>query len=102
MRSCRVALVRTILAALIAVSVALSPAIGEAVMSPSPVEMAMGDQAGHALLPMLRYAGPFQIDRVVLKCVTLAGAILSAVNVAQRYLLMVRLCPLWMTHRVGL
>jgi hypothetical protein len=81
-------LVRTILAAFIAVSVAMSLAIGEAVMSPSPDQVAMADQAD---MPCCRCCNSNTQNQsnptaCVLKCMTLAGAVLPATNVAQPYL----------------
>ena len=80
------ALIRTILVALIAISVALSPAIGEAVVSPSPVEVMTADQADMACCPCCNTQDNFKSTACVLKCITLAGAILPAMNVAQPYL----------------
>ena len=80
------AMVRTILAALIAISVALSPAIGEASMSPSSGQMVTADQADMSCCPCCNTHDHSQSITCALKCVTLAGAVLPAMNVAQPYL----------------
>lgn len=80
------ALVRTILAALIAISVALSPAIGEVVMSPSPGEVMVADQPDMSCCPCCDTQDHFKSTACVLKCMMLAGAVLPAMSVAQPYL----------------
>ena len=80
------ALFRTILAALIAVSVALSPAIAEVIMLPSPVQVAMADQADMPCCPCCDTQDHFKSTTCVLKCMTLAGAVLPAMSVAHPYL----------------
>jgi hypothetical protein len=81
------ALVRTIIAALIAISVALSPAIGEAGMSSSsPVEVMTADQSDMSCCPCCKTQDHSQSTACALKCITLAGAILPAMNIAQPYL----------------
>ena len=81
-------LVRTILAALIAVSVAMSPATGEAVMSPSPDQVAMADQADMPCCPCCNSNTQDQSKPTtcVLKCMTLAGAVLPTMTIAQLHL----------------
>lgn len=81
------ALIRTILAALIAVSVALSPAIGEAAMSPSASQVVMADQSDMPCCPCCDTQDHSKSTACVLKCLTLAGAVLSVAGVAQPYLL---------------
>jgi hypothetical protein len=80
------AIIRTILAALLAISVALSPAIGEAVISPSSGEAITADQADMSCCPCCNTQDHSQSTTCALKCITLAGAILPAMNVAQPYL----------------
>jgi hypothetical protein len=80
------AIIRTILAALLAISIALSPAIGEAVMSPSSGEAMTVDQADMSCCPCCKTQGHSQSATCALKCITLAGAVLPAMNVAQPYL----------------
>ncbi len=76
------ALVRPILAALIVVSVALSPAIAEVIISPSPVQVVMADQADMPYCPCCDTQDHFRSTTCVVKCMTLAGAVLPAMNVA--------------------
>ena len=81
-------LVRTILAALIAVAVAMSPTIGEAFMSPSPDQVVIADHADMPCCPCCNSNTQDQPNPTacVLKCMTLAGTVLPAMNVAQPYL----------------
>jgi len=80
------AMIRTILAALLAISVALSPAIGQASMSPSSSEAMTADQADMSCCPCCKTQDHSQSITCALKCVTLAGAVLPAMTVAQMYL----------------
>jgi hypothetical protein len=89
-------LIRTIMAALIAISAALSPAIGETAlspaigetaMSPAPVEVMTADQADMSCCPCCNTQDNFKSTACILKCVTLAGAVLPAISLAQPYLL---------------
>ena len=86
------ALVRTILAALIAISVALSPAIGEGVMLPSP-----GEVTNQADMPCCQCCDTQDHSKptaCVLKCITLSVAILPAQSVARPSLVDGRPMPL--------
>jgi hypothetical protein len=76
------ALIRTIFAALIAVSVALSPAIGETVMLPSAVEVMTSGQTDMPCCPCCDKQDNFK-SACVQKCMTLIGAVLVAPSAAQ-------------------
>jgi hypothetical protein len=75
-----VGLIRRILVAVIAVSVAVLPAASEAIVSPSPVEMTMADQADMPCCPCCNTQGDFNASACVLKCVAPASAILPAMS----------------------
>jgi hypothetical protein len=74
-------LLRTILVALVAISVAVLPATGEAIVSPSSGQVTMGDQADMPCCPCCDTQGDFKATACVLKCVGLASAVLPATNV---------------------
>jgi len=80
------ALVRTILAALIGISVALSPAIGQAFILPPPIEVTMSDQADMPCCPCCDTQDNFKATACAIKCITLPGAIFPATTVMLRYL----------------
>jgi hypothetical protein len=75
-------LVRSVVAALIAVSVAMSPAVGETVMLPSAAEVTTSDQADMPCCPCCDKQGNFK-SACVQKCMTLIGAVLVAPSAAQ-------------------
>jgi len=77
---------RTILAVLIAMSVVMLPATGEPIVSPSPVEVTMADQADMSCCPCCDARDNFKLTACALKCLTLAGAVLPAMTVTPRYL----------------
>jgi hypothetical protein len=78
--------IRTILAVLIAISVVMLPAIGEPIVSPSPVEVTMADQPDMTCCPCCDAQDNFKSTACALKCLTLAGAVLPAMTVTPRYL----------------
>jgi hypothetical protein len=74
--------IRRIFVAVIAISVAVLPATGKAIVSPSLVEVTMADQADMPCCPCCNTQGDFKATACVLKCIALAGAVLPVVNVA--------------------
>jgi|SRR6516165_5012940 hypothetical protein len=72
------ALIRTILAALIAISVAAVPATTEAIVAPSLAEVMLTDQADMPCCPPSDAQGNFKATACVLKCAALAGTIVPA------------------------
>jgi hypothetical protein len=77
------ALIRTILVALIAVSIAVLPATVEAIVSPSPAaEVTMADQDDMPCCTCCNTQGDLKATACVLKCTALAGAVLPAMTVA--------------------
>jgi hypothetical protein len=78
--------IRAIMAVLIAISVVMLPATGEPIVSPSPVEVMMADQSDMSCCPCCKTQDHSQSTACALKCITLAGAILPAMNIAQPYL----------------
>jgi hypothetical protein len=75
----RLALIRTMLVALIAISVAALPAASEAIISSYPAEITMADQADMPCCPCCNTQGDFKATACVLKCVALAGAVLPEI-----------------------
>ena len=79
-------MIRKILAAVIAISVAVLPATAEPLVSPSPAEVTMADQGDDMpCCPSCNTHGDFKVTACVLKCLALAGAILPALTVALPY-----------------
>jgi hypothetical protein len=76
------ALIRTILVAVIAISVAVLPATAETIVSASPAEVTMSDQADMPCCPSCNTQDDLKTTACVLKCVALAGAILPAMIIA--------------------
>ena len=72
------ALIRRILVAMIAISVAVLPATGEAFVSRSPAEVTMTDQADMPCCPCCKTQDESKATACVLKCAALAGSILPA------------------------
>lgn len=87
------ALVRTILAALIGISFALSPAIGEAAMSLPAAQVVMANQP-QPCCPCCDTQDHFKSAACVLKCLTLAAAVVPALSTAEPSLLDGRLLGL--------
>src|SRR6516162_8113865 len=83
--SLAMATIRTIFVALITISVAVLPASGEAIVSPSSVNAAMADQGDMPCCPCCNTQGDFKATACVLKCMALAGAVLPAITVALPY-----------------
>jgi hypothetical protein len=73
------AAVRTILAALIAISVAMVPAMGGAAVSTKPVEMSMSDNADMPCCTPDDCKGSIAC---VVKCLNFVGAVLPAMVIA--------------------
>jgi hypothetical protein len=78
--------IRTLLAALIAMSVVMLPPTGEPIVSPSPVEVTMADQVDMSCCPCCDIQDNFKSTACTFKCITLAGAVLPAMTVTLRYL----------------
>ena len=78
-------LIRRILVAVIAISVAALPAASEAIIS-SPAEITIADQADMPCCPCCNTQGDFKATACVLKCAALASAVLPAMTVALPYL----------------
>ena len=78
-------LIRRILVAVIAISVAVLPATREAIVTPSPADVTMADQADMLCCPCCNTQGDFKATACVLKCVALAAAVLPMMNVAPLY-----------------
>ena len=78
-------LIRRILVAVIAMSVAVPQAITEAIASPSPAEIAMVDQADMPCCPTCNTQDDFKAIACVLKCAALAAAVLPAMTIALLY-----------------
>ena len=79
------ALVRTLLAAVIAISIAALPATGEPIVSPSPVEMTMADGAVMPCCPCCDTRDNFKASACAFKCITMVAAVLPAMTVAPQY-----------------
>jgi hypothetical protein len=67
--------IRTIVAALIAISVALLPAAGEAIVSPSTSQVAMADQSDMPCCPCCNTQDDIKLTFCTLTCITLASAV---------------------------
>ena len=80
------ALIRTILVALIAISIAVLPATVEAIVSPLPAEVTMADQADMPCCTCCNTQGDLETTACVLKCMTLAGAVLPAMTIGLPYI----------------
>ena len=79
--------VRTVLAALIAISVAMVPATGGATISTKSVEMSMPDNADMPCCPCCNDQDSSKSSiACALKCVNFVGAVFPAMVVAQPYL----------------
>jgi hypothetical protein len=87
-------LIRSVMGALIAISVAMSPAIGEQVMLPSAVEAMTSDQADMPCCPCCDKQDNFKSTACVQKCMTLTGAVIVVPSAAQPSLRDGRLLPL--------
>lgn len=82
------ALIRTILAALIAISVAVLPATGEAIALPSGDHLAMANQADMPCCPCCNNSqADLKLTACALKCISIAGAVFPATTIAPLYLL---------------
>lgn len=77
------ALIRTIFAVLIAVSVAVPPAISEVAMSTSPAEVMTIDQADMPCCPGCDKPDASKSMACILKCVMLTGLIVPLAGAAQ-------------------
>lgn len=77
-------IVRVILAAVIAISVAMLPATGGAVASSKPIEMSMADNAN---MPCCAPDDCKDSSACALKCFNFVGVVLPAVVVTQLYLI---------------
>lgn len=80
------ALVRTILAALIAISVAVLPAAGQAMVSPSATNATMADQADTPCCPCCNTQADLKLTTCALKCVGVVGAVFPAPVITPLYL----------------
>jgi len=79
-------LIRKILIAVIALSVAVLPATAEAIVSPSPAEITMADQTDMPCCPCCDTQGDVKATACALQCVAFAGAVLPAMIIALPYL----------------
>ena len=79
-------LIRRILFAVIAISVAVLPATAEAIVSPSPAEVTMADQGDMPCCPSCNTQDDFKATACALKCVALAGAVVPAMTIHCRRL----------------
>lgn len=77
------ALIRTILAALIAISVALPPAVGHVALAASPAAVTTIDQADMPCCPCCDKQDGFKSTECILKCVALAATVVPAARTAQ-------------------
>jgi hypothetical protein len=73
---------RVLLTALIAISVAVLPAVAEAIVLPSPDQVMMADQAEMPCCPSCDTPSDFKAAACVLKCAGVASAVLPAMPVA--------------------
>ena len=80
-----VVLIRRILVAVTALSVAVLPAIAEAIVSP-PTEITMADQADMPCCTCCNTQGGLEATACVLKCMTVAGAVLPAITIGLPYI----------------
>jgi len=78
--------IRTILVALITISIAVLPAAGEAIVPPLPAAVTMADQADMPCCPACDSQSDIKATVCFLKCVALAGAILPAMTFALPYI----------------
>lgn len=77
---------RTILAALIAFSVAFLPATGEAVASPLADQAVMVDQSDMPCCPCCNTLDDFKLTACALKCITIVGAVFPPTVTTPLYL----------------
>jgi hypothetical protein len=75
-------LIRRILIAVIALSVAVLPATAKATALSAPTEVTMADHADMPCCPSCNDHGDFKTAACVLKCAALASAVLPAITVA--------------------
>jgi hypothetical protein len=80
------ALIRTILVALMAISIAVLPATVEAIVSSSPAEVTMADQDDMPCCTCCNTQGDLKATACVLKCTALAGAVLPAMTIGLPYI----------------
>ena len=80
------ALIRTILAALIAVSLAVPPAVGETAMPAAPVGVTTIDQADMPCCPCCDKQDNFKSPGCILKCATLTAVAVPVARAAQLFL----------------
>jgi len=73
---------RALLIALIAISVAILPAVAEVIVLPSPDQVMMADQGEMPCCPSCDTQGDFKATACVLKCAAVASAVLPAMPVA--------------------
>lgn len=79
------ALVRTILAALIAISLAVLPATGQAIVAPSADQTTMVDQADMPCCPCCNTQADLKLTMCTLKCIGVVGAVFPATTIAPLY-----------------
>ena len=82
----RMVLIRRVVVAVIAISVAVLPATAEAIVLPSPAEVTIADQADMPCCTCCNTQGDLKATACVLKCVALAGAVLPAMTIALCYI----------------
>lgn len=81
------ALIRTILVALIAISIAVLPATGQAIASPSADQTMMVDQADMPCCPCCNTRADLKLTTCALKCLGVVGTVFPATTIAPLYLL---------------
>ena len=82
----RVVLIRRILVAVMALSVAVLPATAEAIVSPSSAEITMADQADMPCCTCCNTQGDLKATACLLNCMAVAGAVLPAMTIALPYI----------------
>ncbi len=78
-------LIRTILAALIAISVAVLPATGEAIALPAAGQAVMADQADMPCCPCCNTRDDLQLTACALKCIGAVGVVFLVEAAAPPY-----------------
>jgi hypothetical protein len=79
-------LIRTIVAALVAISVAMLPATGEAIVSQSASQAVMADQSDMPCCPCCNTQGDVKLTWCALTCMTFVGAVFPTIATVPFYL----------------
>jgi hypothetical protein len=78
--------IRTLLTALIAISVAFLPATGEAIVSPAADQAVMVNQSDMPCCPCCNSQDDLKLTSCALKCLTLVGGVFPAMVITPLYL----------------